>query len=345
LRLGLLTHFGCEGKHICDREAWIMDYCQLNRTELRVSRICLGTMNFGQPVDQAGATWMLDRSIEAGVNFIDTANIYQHGQAESMLGTAMRGKRDKLIVATKVQMKMGEGPDESGLSKRAIFRAVEDSLRRLQTDYIDIYYLHAPDYAVKIEESLDAMQTLVNQGKVRYTGTSNYASWQICQLHWIAERNGYQAPSIAQPLYNLIARGIEQEYVPMAKELGVSTIVYNPLAGGLLTGKHKADTIAAGGRFDAMPVYQDRYWHPQDFTAVEQLKKIAADAGRSLISLSLNWLLHHTSVDCVILGASRKEHLAANLQACTEGPLSAVTLAACDAVWQQFRGPVLFYNR
>jgi aryl-alcohol dehydrogenase-like predicted oxidoreductase len=322
-----------------------MDYCQLNRTNLRVSRLCLGTMNFGLPVDQAGATRMLDRSIEAGINFVDTANIYQHGRAESMLGVAMRGKRDKLVVATKVQMKMGEGPDESGLSKRAIFRAVEDSLRRLQTDYIDIYFLHAPDYAVKIEESLDAMQTLITQGKIRYVGTSNYASWQVCQMHWIAERNGYQAPSIDEPMYNLLARGIEQEFMPMAKELGVSIIVYNPLAGGMLTGKHNPGTIVAGGRFDVMPAYQDRYMRPQSFAAVERLKKIAADAGRSLISLSMNWLLHHTRVDCVILGASRMDHFEANLLACGEGPLPAAAVEACDALWKEFRGPVPFYNR
>jgi aryl-alcohol dehydrogenase-like predicted oxidoreductase len=298
----------------------VMDYCQLNRTELRVSRLCLGTMTFGQQVDQAGVIAMLDRCIEAGINFVDTANVYQRGQAESLLGTAMRGRRDKLVVASKVGQKMGDGPDETGLSRRAIFRAVEASLKRLQTDYIDIYFMHAPDYTVKIEESLDAMQDLVRQGKVRYIGTSNFAAWQVCQMHWIAERNNTPAPSIDQPMYNLLARGIEQEFLPMAKQLGVSVVVYNPLAGGLLTGKHEPGTIAAGGRFEAMPSYQDRYWHPQDFKAVEQLQAIAAAAGRSLISLS-------------------------NLQACSEGPLPAAAVAACDAVWQEFRGPVPIYNR
>ncbi len=322
-----------------------MDYCQLNRTDLRVSRLCLGTMTFGQQVDQAGVARMVDVCIDAGINFVDTANIYGRGRAETMLGMAMRGKRDKLVVASKVQQKMGDGPDESGLSKPAIFRAIEDSLRRLQTDYLDIYFLHGPDYAVPIEETLEAMQALIRQGKIRYIGTSNFASWQVCQMHWIAERNGFQAPCIDESMYNLLARGIEQEFMPMAKELGVSTMVYNPLAGGLLTGKHNPAVIASGGRFDTMPNYKDRYWRPQAFKAVEQLKQIAADAGRSLISLAMSWLLHHARADCIVVGASRVEQLEANIEAGGEGPLPAATVKACDVVWQEFRGPVPIYNR
>jgi aryl-alcohol dehydrogenase-like predicted oxidoreductase len=302
-------------------------------------------MTFGKPADQLCATRMIERCIEAGINFVDTANAYQHGEAESMLGNALRGKRKEVVLATKVHHKMGDGPDEAGLSKHAIFHAVEDSLRRLQTDYLDIYYLHEPDYGVPMEETMDAMNTLVSQGKIRYIATSNHASWQVCELHWIADMKKYQAPSIAQPMYNLIARGIEQEFMPMAKKLGISTVVYNPLAGGLLTGKHKPETIPPGTRFDANALYQNRYWNPQDFKAVEQLKRIAADAGRSLVSLSLNWLLHHTSANCIILGASRMEQLEENLKACSEGPLPKTTVEACDATWSEFRGPSPIYNR
>jgi aryl-alcohol dehydrogenase-like predicted oxidoreductase len=302
-------------------------------------------MTFGKPVDQPCATRMIERCIDAGINFVDTANGYQHGAAESMLGNALRGKRKELILATKVHHKMGDGPDDAGLSKRAIFRAVEESLRRLQTDYLDIYYLHEPDYNVPMEETLEAMNTLVRQGKILYIATSNYASWQVCEMHWISDKNKYQAPSIAQPMYSLIARGIEQEFMPMAKKLGISTIAYNPLAGGLLTGKHKSETISPGTRFDANPLYQNRYWNQQNFKAVEQLKRIAADAGLSLVSLSLNWLLHHTGVDCIVLGASRMEQLEENLKACSEGPLSKATVEACDAVWKEFRGPSPIYNR
>lgn len=322
-----------------------MDYRELNRTSLRVSRLCFGTMTFGKPVDQAGARGMLDRCIGAGINFVDTANVYQDGEAETLLGAAMRGKRDKLIVASKIGTKWGDEPDRKGLSKRAIMLAAEKSLQRLQTDYLDIYYMHLPDYDTEIEESMEAMQFLVQQGKVRTVAASNFASWQVCQMHWIAERRGYRPPSIAQQMYNLLARGLEQEFLPMAKALGVSTIAYNPLAGGMLTGKHRPEAILAGGRFDSNAPYQDRYWHAQDFKAVEQLKAIAANTGRSLISLSLNWLLHHTGIDCVILGASSMDQLVMNLAAASEGPLPPEAVTACDAVWKEFRGPAPIYNR
>jgi aryl-alcohol dehydrogenase-like predicted oxidoreductase len=326
-----------------------MDYRQLKRTDLRVSRLCLGSMTFGKPVDQPTAIRMVERSIAAGINSFDTANAYAHGEAERLLGNAIRGKRKDLILATKVQHKMGDGPDEGGLSTRAIFRAVEDSLRRLQTDYLDIYYLHQPDYGVPIEESLEAMNALVSNGKIRYMASSNYAAWQVCEMQSIAEKHGYQAPVIAQPMYNLIARGLEQEFLPMAKRLDISTIVYNPLAGGLLTGKHDFKKVTSGGRFDSAfwggPVYHQRYWHERTFHAVEQLGKIAADAGRSMPSLAFNWMLHHTASDGIVLGASRMEQLEENLKACEEGPLSPEAVKACDAVWEEFRGPVPSYNR
>jgi aryl-alcohol dehydrogenase-like predicted oxidoreductase len=326
-----------------------MDYFKPNRTELRLSRICFGAMTFGRPVDQVTANRMVEICMADGINFFDTANAYQHGGSESILGSALRGKRQQVVLASKVQHKMGEGPDETGLSKRAIFRAAEDSLRRLQTDYLDIYYLHQPDYSVPIEETLEAMNALVCQGKIRYIGTSNYSGWQVCEMHWIADKNHYQAPVIAQPMYSLVARGIEQEYLALCKRLGISNIVYNPLAAGLLTGKHDPKTITPGGRFDpafwGMKLYQDRYWHEQTFKAVEQLKQIAASAGRSLPSLAFNWILHHTAVEGMILGASRIEHLEQNLKTCKEGPLPPEAVKCCDEVWQAFRGPVPVYNR
>jgi len=318
---------------------------KLQGTDLDVSRLCFGTMTFGKPADQAEASRLVNRCIEAGINFFDTANAYQTGVAETMLGIALRGKRDKLIVASKVRGKMGDGPDEEGLSKPAILRAVEDSLRRLQTEYLDLYYLHQPDYKVPIQETLEAMNQLVQQGKVRYIASSNYTGWQVCQMLGLAKRSGGQLPAIAQMMYNLLARGIEQEFVPMTKELGVSIVAYNPLAGGLLTGKHEAASIMPGSRFDQNQQYQDRYWHAQDFAAVERLRTIAAKAGRSLVSLALNWLLHHTATDCVILGASRLEQLDQNLAAAGDGPLPMDVLAACDEVWQQLRGPTPVYNR
>jgi aryl-alcohol dehydrogenase-like predicted oxidoreductase len=322
-----------------------MESVTLQHTSLHVSRLCFGTMTFGKPVDQAQATALIHRSIDAGIHFFDTANAYQSGLSETMLGHALKGRRHQFIVATKVWARMGEGPDDAGLSKRAILKAVEDSLRRLQTDYVDLYYLHQPDYAVPIEESLDALHQLVQSGKVRYPASSNYAAWQVAQMQCIAKERGYKPATVSQALCNLIARGIEQEFTPMARHYGVSIIAYNPLAGGLLTGKHQPQSITPGTRFDNNKMYQDRYWHPQDFEAVSRLGQIARDSGRSLISLALCWLLHHTPVSSVILGATRMEQLDQNLAAAAEGPLSADTLAACDQVWQDFRGPVPSYNR
>jgi 1-deoxyxylulose-5-phosphate synthase len=322
-----------------------MNKVRLKRTDLEVSRLCLGTMTFGKPVDQDTAASMVDRCIDQGINFIDTANIYQMGLSERMLGHSMRGRRDKVIVATKVRGKMGEGPEESGLSKRAIIRAVEDSLKRLQTDYLDLYYLHQPDYAVPIEETLSAMQELVNHGKIRYPGTSNYAGWQVCEILWIAEKNKFTPATVSQPMYNLLARAIEQEYLPMAKNYDVAVIAYNPLAGGLLTGKHRQNAIPPATRFDNNSMYQDRYWHAQNFAALEKLKKAAEGAGRSLIDVSFCWLLHHTQTDCVLLGATCMEQLEHNLAACEKGPLPPEVLKVCDEVWAELRSPVPIYNR
>jgi 1-deoxyxylulose-5-phosphate synthase len=322
-----------------------MMFKKLNRTDLNISRLCFGTMTFGKPSDQVEATRLVDECIEAGINFFDTANMYQLGVAETMLGEALKSRRKNIVLASKVRFKMGDAPDQSGLSRKAILRAVEESLERLQTDYLDIYYLHFPDYEVPIEETLDTLEQLVKQGKIRYPATSNYAAWQQTEMLWIAEKKNYKPAVITQPMYNLLARGIEQEWLPMTKHYGLSNIVYNPLAAGLLTGKHQTQTVTPGTRFDNNKLYQDRYWHKQDFEAVEKLKVISQKSGRSLISIALNWLLHHTASDCIILGASRPEQLTQNLAACEEGPLPQDVVSACDELWKQLRGPIPVYNR
>ena len=320
-------------------------YIKLKHTDLEVSRFCFGTMTLGKPLDQAGSTQIVNRCIEAGINFFDTANMYQYGVAETMLGNAIKSTRDELVVTSKVFFKMGDGPDQQGLSRKAILRAIDESLARLGTDYLDLYYFHAPDHKVPVEESMEAMESLVKQGKVRYPASSNYAGWEVVQMLGLAKEHGWHAPYISQPMYNLLARGIEQEYLPMCKQFGVSTVVYNPLAGGLLTGKHRQSQVMPGTRFDNNQLYQDRYWHAQYFQAVEQLKAIAQSAGRSMVSLSLNWLLHHTAADCVILGASSMEQLNQNLAAGEDGPLPEDVVKACDQVWQDLRGPLPVYNR
>jgi len=322
-----------------------MDTVTLKQTNLDVSRICFGTMTFGGQTDVEAAGRMIDMCRETGINFLDTANVYNSGASEEMLGRLLEGRRKDFILASKVRNKMGDGVDMAGLSRGAIFRAIEDSLRRLKTDYLDLYYLHLPDYAVPIEESLEAMNELVQQGKVRYLASSNYSGWQMVEMLWIVQRKGEQAPYVAQPMYNLIARGIEQEYLPMSKRFGISNIVYNPLAGGLLTGKQRRDAPLAGTRFDNNRMYLDRYWHQADFDAVDQLQRLATAAGRSLVSLALNWLYRHTPVECIILGASRVDHLEQNLKVLSDGPLDPETLQGCDKVWEVLRGPTPKYNR
>jgi aryl-alcohol dehydrogenase-like predicted oxidoreductase len=322
-----------------------MDTIALSTTGLNVSRLCFGTMTFGGQVNEQAAVRMVERSMEAGINFFDTANVYSGGTSEEMLGKALKGRRHRVIVASKVYGKMGDAPDQSGLSRASIRRAIDESLRRLETDYLDIYYLHHPDYSVPIEETLGAMDELVKAGKVRHVAQSNYASWEACRMLWLAEKDGYQPALISQPMYNLLARGIEQEYLPMCKEFGVATAVYNPLAGGLLTGKHSSEAPIRGSRFDKNQMYLDRYWHADDFSAVDAIRNIAEQSGRSMVSLALNWLLHHTSIQCVILGASRLEQLDENLSAAAEGPLGPETLAALDQVWIRLRGVAPKYNR
>jgi aryl-alcohol dehydrogenase-like predicted oxidoreductase len=316
-----------------------METRPLGQTPLNVSRIALGTMTFGKQVDERVAASMIDACLERGVNFIDTANVYNAGASEAMLGRLLRGRRDKVVLATKVGIKVGEQPHDVGLSRRAIHHQIEESLRRLQTDYVDVYYLHQPDAATLLEETLAAVDELVRQGKVRTVGASNYAAWQVCRMRWLADANEYQPLALTQPMYNLLARGIEPEFLPMCRALNVSTIVYNPMAGGLLTGKHAADKAPpAGTRFDGNAVYQDRYWHRENFEAVSRLSAAARDEGRSLVSLALCWLLYHTPVDCIIVGASSLDQLTENVDAAEQGPCSTATIAVCSDIWPIVRG-------
>lgn len=322
-----------------------MDYVSLAGTDLKVSRLCFGTMTFGGQVDEAESVRIVDRCLDEGINFFDTANAYTGGKSETLLGKALKGRRDRAIVASKVFNKVGDAPDDAGLSCAAIMKAIDSSLQRLGMDYLDLYYLHAPDYKVPLEETLEAMERLVGAGKVRYPASSNYAAWQVTRMLCIAESKGYRPARVTQPMYNMLARGIEQEYLPMAKELGVATVVYNPLAGGLLTGKQNAQSPIEGSRFDKNEMYLNRYWHAAYFEAVERLRDVARQEGRSLVSFALGWLLNHTQTDCVILGASRMAQLEDNLKAAKEGPLSPEGISGCDAVWASLRGVTPRYNR
>lgn len=323
-----------------------MEYRQLPHTDLSVSRISFGTMTFGAQTDEAAAARMVDCCLNAGVNFFDTANAYNLGRSETILGKALGSRRANVILATKVFNKMGDAPDDRGLSRAALHKALDASLKRLGTDYVDIYYLHQPDYGVPIEETLAAMDEVVRAGKVRFPAVSNYAAWQVAEIHALAEKNGYKPPRISQPMYNLLARGIEEECLPFCRRFGVAVVPYNPLAGGLLTGKQARERgPIAGTRFDGNKMYQDRYWHDDYFAAVDELSGVAREAGKTLVELAFQWLLTQPVVDSIILGASRLEQLEENLKACEGGLLDSATLARCDAVWRRLRGITPKYNR
>jgi aryl-alcohol dehydrogenase-like predicted oxidoreductase len=323
-----------------------MEFRTLPKTGLRVSRLAFGTMTFGAQTDEATAQRIMDCCLDAGINFIDTANVYNGGAAETIVGKTLRGRRDKVILASKVRGKMGGAPDEMGLSRTAIRKAIDASLTRLGTDYLDLYYLHMPDYDTPIEETLETMEELVRAGKLRFPAVSNYAAWQVAEILWICEKRGYHPYFISQPMYNLIARGIEDEYLPFCQRFGVAVVPYNPLAGGLLTGKHsRQGGPTPGTRFDGNKMYQARYWLDDDFAAVEELRSIAAEAGKTLVELALQWLLTQPAVDSIILGASRLEQLQENLKAAESARLDKSVLERCDAVWKRLRGVTPQYNR
>ena len=323
-----------------------MDIKKLAHTDLAVSKVCMGTMTFGAQTDEPVAETMVGRCLEAGVNFFDTANVYNQGKSEEIVGRIFRGKRDKVVLASKVRGLMKKDPPYSGLSRPAIQRAIDESLRRLQTDYLDIYYLHLPDYETPIEETLGVMEELRTAGKFRYLATSNYSAWQACEMAWMCEKKGCQTPRISQPMYNMLARGIEQEYISFTQRFEVSNVCYNPLAGGLLSGKHNFQSgPIAGTRFDGNKAYLKRYWNADYFEAVESLKEIARSAGRSLPELALAWVAQQPGVDSVILGASKLEHLEANLRAVEGQPLDESVLEECNKVWEKLKGSAPKYNR
>jgi aryl-alcohol dehydrogenase-like predicted oxidoreductase len=301
-------------------------------------------MTFGSQADRKEAQGLVDFSLAAGVNFLDTANVYNQGESERILGRAIRGKREQVVLAGKVGGKMiadGYG----GLSRDAVFRAVDASLERLGTDRLDLCYLHHPDYGVPIEESLEALDRLVRAGKIRFPALSNYSSWQVTEAQWIAAVKQYTPATVSQPLYNLLARGVEQEYLPMCRRFGIFTCIYNPLAGGLLTGKQPRDGPLPGTRFDRNQTYLDRYWHPAFFAAVDELSEAARVHGRSMVSVALNWLYHHSDAGCIIMGASRLEQFRQNLAVLADGPLPPGLLGTCDAIWAKLRGVTPKYNR
>jgi len=323
-----------------------MELRTLGRTDLKVTRLSMGAMTFGGQVSEADAVRMVDRCMEWGINFYDTANVYNEGRSEILLGKALKGRRHNVVLASKVRGRMGDEPDDSGLRRPAIRKAVDATLRRLGTEYLDLYYLHQPDWDTPIEETLAAMDELVTEGKVRYPATSNYAAWQIVRMMWRAAEMGFLPATVSQPMYNVLARGIEQEYLACCREMGIGAVVYSPLAGGLLSGKHPPQSPPAPGtRFDGNRMYLDRFWHSAYFEAVEKLRDVAHRVGISLPALAFRWLLAQPLVDSIILGASRMEHLEENYKACQGPPLNEEAVEECNRVWETLRGVTPQYNR
>lgn len=320
---------------------------ELLGTGLEVSNVCIGTMTFGSQVSEADSVRMVDYALDRGVNFFDTANVYNDGLSEEITGRALGSRRSRVVLATKVRGIMGQGGDSyGGLSPVAIQRAVNESLQRLGTDYIDIYYLHMPDRSVPIEDTLQTMHELRDAGKIRWIGTSNYSAWQMAEMDAIMRRRDAQPPCVAQPMYNMLARGIEQEYLEFTTSYRFSNVCYNPLAGGLLTGKQSfAAGPRPGTRFDGNKMYLDRFWHGPYFQAVHSLGKVAAALGISLVELALRWVCNRPEIQGVILGASKQSHLKQNIEASQGDPLPQEALEECDGIWQELRGPTPLYNR
>jgi 1-deoxyxylulose-5-phosphate synthase len=303
-----------------------MEHVKLGRTGLQVSRLCLGTMTFGLQIDEAAGVAVLDRAAEAGVDFLDTSDAYPlggdlstRGITEEIIGRWLRGKRDRFIVATKCFAPTGPAPFDAGNSRKHIMSAVDASLRRLQTDYIDLYQLHGYDKVTPIDETLGALDDLVHQGKVRYIGCSNFLTYQLVRAIGRSETLRLFRFDSVQPRYNLLFRQIEREMLPFCEEEGVGVIPYNPIAGGLLSGKHnRTASPPEGGRFtlgSAGQIYQERYWHEREFETVEKLRKLADQAGVSLVTLSVAWVLANKAITAPIIGASRPGQLDASLAA------------------------------
>ncbi|MGH3255865.1 MAG: aldo/keto reductase [Streptosporangiaceae bacterium] len=302
-----------------------MEHARLGRTGLQVSRLCLGTMTFGLQSDESAAVAILDRAAEGGIDFIDTSDAYPlggdlgtRGITEEILGRWLRGKRDRFIVATKCFAPTGPAPFDMGNSRKHIMTAVDASLRRLQTDYIDLYQLHGYDRETPIDETLGALDDLVHSGKVRYTGCSNFLTYQLVRAIGRSETLRVARFDSVQPRYNLLFRQIEREMLPFCLEEGVGVIPYNPIAGGLLSGKHARSAPPPEGRFTlgtAGGMYQDRYWHDREFDTVDELSQLAEQAGVDLVTLSVAWVMANRAITAPIIGASRPEQLDASLAA------------------------------
>ena len=295
-----------------------MELRKLGRTGISVSELCLGAMTFGREADENSSHAMVDRFLDAGGNFIDTANVYSDGISEEITGRALQGKRDQVVLATKVRFQSGPGPNDVGLSRRHIRLAVEQSLRRLGTDWIDLYQVHCWDNRAPLDETLSTLDDLVHEGKVCYLGASNYTAWQLAKSLGIAEGRGLQRFASLQPEYSLITRDIERELLPLCRAEDLAVLPWSPLAGGILTGKYaKGADLPSGTRGGEVeePItftykLDDRAWG-----IVDAVQKIAAETGKTAAQVALNWVTYRPGITAPIIGARNLDQLEDNLGA------------------------------
>ncbi len=323
-----------------------MQLKKLGRTGLKVSPFCLGTMNLGGQIGEADSINVIKRAVDLGINFIDTADAYCGGRSEEIIGKAVRGLRDSVVIATKVGAKT---PPDTGfnLSRKDILEKVEGSLRRLQTDYIDLLYCHMPDYDTPLDETLRALDDLVHQGKVRYLGCSNFKAWMLCKSLWISDRHNLARFDCIEPPYNLLTRDIEYELLPLCQSEGVGVCVFNPLAGELLTGIHEFGKPPVPGRFtleDMGAMYRERYWNEKNFKAVDRFKQLAAKNNLSLPQFALAWILNNPVITAFLSGSTSVKQLEENIQA-VGVVVPKDDMKACDEIWQMFSPTRFMYGR
>ena len=297
-----------------------MKYRRLGDTGLMVSELCLGCMTFGRETEEEDSKGLVGRFLEAGGNFIDTADVYSKGVSEEITGKAIKEVRDEVVLATKVRFPMGDGPNEVGLSRKHIMQGCEDSLRRLGTDYIDLYQVHCWDSATPLEETLSALTDLVRAGKVRYIGVSNFTAWQLMRSLQLSEVHGFERFVCVQPQYSLVERNIEREILPVCLEEGLGVIPWSPLGGGFLSGKYSRDQEPPQGSriseaVESMEEYWDRRATERNWRVLEVVGRISEETGKSYAQIALNWLLRQEGVTAPIIGARTMHQLEDNLGA------------------------------
>ncbi len=312
-----------------------MNYRTLGRTGVKVSPLCLGAMMFGAwgNPDHDDSVKIIHAALDAGINFVDTADVYSAGESEEIVSKALAGRRDDVVLATKVHGVMGQGPNMTGNSRRWIVRECEASLRRLGTDYIDLYQIHRPDPGCDIDETLSALSDLVHSGKVRYVGSSTFPASEIVEAQWTAERRGRERFVCEQPPYSILVRGIEADVLPTCERYGMGVIPWSPLAGGWLSGKWRKGTDPTSRRASRIPGRYDltQPENQRKLEAAEALANLADKAGVSLVHLAVAWVINHPVVTAAIIGPRTMEQLTTQLDA-VDVTLDAATLDAIDEI-------------